>query len=277
MADEEKIAALVKRNEELRKELIGLNNELNEKLKVRGEHLVATGHVGPKIETANRLYDSPAIRENDKLKRDNAKLLRRLRENPGVQEIQILKDSLAEKEQQVNDLKLQNETLEQVTKHQGQGMAQVVRLEQELDEMQRKHGAEMLKLKEELRVERAARDEAQKQVTANQAKMSALKARISVAKSPLAEKWASMDKMKEDLEKKEEQLKALNTAIEEARKDVDNDLRTLRKEHREQAATITSLQNEIAETKQKISETDKILQMSSSPYLWKFTQQNTPQ
>eukprot|EP01064_Diplonema_japonicum_P006290 TRINITY_DN1419_c0_g2_i1.p1 TRINITY_DN1419_c0_g2~~TRINITY_DN1419_c0_g2_i1.p1 ORF type:complete len:297 (+),score=95.84 TRINITY_DN1419_c0_g2_i1:58-891(+) len=270
MGTDTKIEDLVKRNEELRKELIGLNNELNDKLKLRGESLGTMAQVGPKIETANHLYDSPAIKENDKMKRDNARLLRKLRENSSLQEIQVLKDSLVEKENQIRDMKTQNETLEQVTKHQGQGMANVARLEAELDNVQRKHGTEILRLKEELRTERSLRDDVQKQVTANQNKINSLRARITVAKSPAAEKWPLIDQMKQDLEKKEESLQQLNSKIEDTRKEADRDLKVLRKEHREQAQSIAAVQAKISAAKTKVSETEKVLQMSSSPYLWKF-------
>eukprot|EP01061_Rhynchopus_euleeides_P018215 TRINITY_DN30126_c0_g1_i1.p3 TRINITY_DN30126_c0_g1~~TRINITY_DN30126_c0_g1_i1.p3 ORF type:complete len:274 (+),score=145.41 TRINITY_DN30126_c0_g1_i1:118-939(+) len=260
--------AKVKRNEELRAELLQLNKEIDDKLRNKG--VAVKGKV--KTSNVNPLYDSPVHRENERVKRENARLLKKLRENTCVAELQHTRDLIAEKQKQIDEVKTLNHALEQVTRHQSKGLEQVQRLENEVDSLARCHAEDLLKLKDELREERQARDDVQKQVTANQQKIANLKQRIAAAKQPIAEKWTSIDQLKDALSAKEAVMQEMQESVDEAKRTNGNDeeLKQLRREHREQVATTQKLKQSIASLRQEILETDKVLKMSATPHLWKY-------
>eukprot|EP01060_Flectonema_neradi_P037161 TRINITY_DN739_c1_g1_i1.p1 TRINITY_DN739_c1_g1~~TRINITY_DN739_c1_g1_i1.p1 ORF type:complete len:289 (+),score=79.27 TRINITY_DN739_c1_g1_i1:1723-2589(+) len=277
-ADEDydkEVETLAKKNDELRTELWQLNEEITRRLRNKGELLPPLG--SRVVQATNALYQTPEMKEHEKARRENARLLKKLRENTSLIEVQEIKDALAEKQKQIDEIELQNSTLEQVSRHQSKGLEHVTRLETELDEIARAHSRDVMQYKKDIKAERATRDEIQKQVTVNQVKIANLKTRISSAKSPLAEKWGSIDQLRQQLDKKDAILEDLTRQVEEARKsnNTDEELKQLRKEYRENTAEVQKLQSIIQETKQKVVETEKVLQMSASPYLWKFSR-NSP-
>ena len=272
---EKEVESLAKKNDELRTELWQLNEEITKRLRSKGELLPPLG--SRVVQATNALYQTPEMKEHEKARRENARLLKKLRENTSLLEVQEIKDALAEKQKQIDEIELQNSTLEQVSRHQSKGLEHVTRLETELDEIARVHSRDVMKYKKDIKSERAARDEIQKQVTMNQVKIASLKTRINSAKSPLAEKWGSIDQLRQQLDKKDAILEDLSRQVEEARRNnnTDEELKQLRKEYRENTSEVQKLQSIIQETKQKVVETEKVLQMSASPYLWKFSK-NSP-
>ena len=269
-AADESYEAKVKKNEELRAELLRLNTEIDERLRHKG---VPVKRQATKA-SVNPIYDSPIHRENERVKRENAKLLKKLRENSSVTELQHTRDLIAEKQKQIDEVKSLNAALEQVTRHQSKGLEQVQRLENEADSLARCHAEDMLRMKEDLKRERQVRDDTQKQVTLNQQKIAGLKQRISAAKQPIADKWTTVEQLRDALDAKEIVLKELQQSVEDAKKNngADEELRQLRRSHREHAATTGKLQQSIHHLRQEIVETDKVLKMSASPYLWKYTE-----
>ena len=265
--DDEKIRV----NDELRAELVRLNAEIDAKLRSRGVTL--KGRAG-KTPTLNPAYDSPVHRENEKVKRENARLLKRLRESTSLTEVQQARDMIAEKQKQIDEVRLANHTLEQVTKNQGKGLEQVTRIEGELAAIARSHNEEVARLKETLREERATRDALQQRVNANQTRLSSMKARVAAAKAPVHDRWASAEQLRDAVQAKEGVLRTLTESVEEAKRNngADEELRMLRRDYREQTAATTKLHQCIHDVKESILEADKVLKMSASPYVWKYSE-----
>eukprot|EP01063_Lacrimia_lanifica_P024225 TRINITY_DN32173_c0_g1_i1.p2 TRINITY_DN32173_c0_g1~~TRINITY_DN32173_c0_g1_i1.p2 ORF type:complete len:300 (+),score=159.76 TRINITY_DN32173_c0_g1_i1:103-1002(+) len=272
----------VEKNKLLRAELMRLNEEIDSKLRSKG---VVVGSVAgnnngaanrrkssaPAGAAENALYNSPLAKENELLKKENARLTKRLRDNPLLMEVQQIRNVLANKQKQIDDMEEKNRTLEQVARHQCKGIERIVSIEEEMATIQRQHQEETHRLKEELKTERQGRDEAKKRVSANQAKLNTLRDRIKAAKSPLLEKWASVDQVKQTLATKDVIINELTAELEKAKKSngTDEELKTLRKQLKEKMNDATKLQKLIKDLKLRTAETDKLLKLSASPYMWK--------
>lgn len=265
------IEQLQAKNDALREQLLALNQEIDRKLQQKGEHVSST------VAQRNEFYDKPVVRENEKARRENQRLLKKLHENQGLMELQAVQNELAERRLRIKDLREQNETLRKVAKLQGKGLERVQKFDNDLNELRRTHMEEVRRLKDELRQEKKLKEEAQKQVMQNQSKINNLRDRIAAAQSPLAAEWARIDELREDLRKKEAEVQALTQEVEEARRQpADEETKALLKERRELTGETQRLKTQLEAVREKIQETDKVLQMSASPYLWKYQQQQQP-
>eukprot|EP01065_Artemidia_motanka_P036760 TRINITY_DN4476_c1_g2_i1.p1 TRINITY_DN4476_c1_g2~~TRINITY_DN4476_c1_g2_i1.p1 ORF type:complete len:302 (+),score=130.53 TRINITY_DN4476_c1_g2_i1:59-907(+) len=262
---------LAARNAELRAELLQLNKDVDRRLHQRGESVAGGGAAAAQ---RNVFYESPVVRENERARKINQRLAKRLHDNQALLELQQLQNAVTERRRRVRELSQQNQTLEQVGRLQGKGLDEAKRFEDELQSIRRTHAEDVHRLKEELRTEKKRKDAAHRAVITNQSKLNALRDRIAQAQGPMAAEWQRADQRREELEQKRREVTSLTEKVEDARRQpLDEDTRGLIREKRELTQQAQQLQRQIDDTKVRLAETDKVLQMSASPYLWKYQRQ----
>ena len=140
------IQGLKEENEGLRQQVIGLNNQLNDALNQRGEKVVQITRAPTK-----QSADADRIQKDiDRLRKLNGKLNDRLRQSDAAGRIVELQNVLNEKLREVEILREDNRSLENVHRNQAKRLATVDEAEARIRTARDHHMEEVRQLKEKI-------------------------------------------------------------------------------------------------------------------------------
>eukprot|EP01059_Diplonema_ambulator_P030653 TRINITY_DN5335_c0_g1_i1.p1 TRINITY_DN5335_c0_g1~~TRINITY_DN5335_c0_g1_i1.p1 ORF type:complete len:448 (+),score=194.93 TRINITY_DN5335_c0_g1_i1:42-1346(+) len=246
----EEIKELKAANEDLRQQLLSLNSQLDDALNQRGE----------KIVQITRMRKEPDVdklqRDIDKMRKVNSKLQDKIMQSESVGQIHELQNVVNEKARQVEVLREENRSLENVARNQAKKLASVQYIEDRINQARDQHIEEMRHCKEKIQKLKAMKDEDDKMVKHQQQQLNLLQAKMKAAgqaKGPksyseLEKKLGEKQSLVEDLKYQVHTLTKANEAekkrLYQQSKGASNELKSLQQEAERLKALVMQQDNE---------------------------------
>ncbi|KAJ9471880.1 hypothetical protein DIPPA_18576 [Diplonema papillatum] len=238
----EEINALKAANENLHKQLLQLNGQLDDALNQRGERIVQITRIrrpdkeNPDIERLQK--------ELEKLRRTHGKLHQKLRQTDVSGRLADLQNVLNEKNRDIEVLKEENRSLDNIARHQAKKLAVVHEVEERISLAQAAHYEEMRTSKDKITRLKAFKDEDDRLIRQQQQQLNGIQAKLRAANHTKVH-----PKALEDLEKRhEEKLKHvenLRYQVQALTKSNDTDKKRIQQQMKGQSNDLRTLQDEV--------------------------------